>query len=141
MRGQQTRMPPKARFKDFGKTQSIEDFPPLSFGLNGEEFACKQAISGALLLDFVRRADSDSGGMAAEAIVEFLGQALTEDDAERFDALIKDPERIVEIETLGEIVGWLVEQYTTRPTKARSRSASGRSSAGPTSTATSSDEE
>lgn len=131
----------EARFKDFGKTTAIDEFPPLGFALNGEEFACKQAMSGAVLLDFVRRADSNSGGMAAEAIIDFLSMAMEEEDAARFDALIKDPEHIVEVETLGEIAGWLVEQYTTRPTKARSRSASGRSNGGRTSTDTSSDEE
>ena len=50
-----------ARFKDFGKTQTLDEFPPLGFKLNDEEFACRQAMSGAALLDFVRRADSDSG--------------------------------------------------------------------------------
>lgn len=134
-------MTTKARFKDFGKTTSIEEFPPLGFALNGEEFTCKQAMSGAVLLDFVRRADSNSGGMAAEAIIDFLSMAMEDEDATRFDAMIKDPERIVEVETLGEIAGWLVEQYTTRPTKARSRSASGRSNGGRTSTDTSSEEE
>jgi hypothetical protein len=131
----------KARFKDFGKTISIDDFAPLGFALNGEEFACRQAMSGAILLDFVRRADSNSGGMAAEAIIEFLGNAMDGDDADRFEALIKDPDRIVQVETLGEIAGWLVEQYTARPTRPRSRSASGRSSGGPSSTEPSSDEE
>jgi hypothetical protein len=130
-----------ARFKDFGKTTAIDEFPPLGFALNGEEFSCRQAMSGAALLDFVRRADSNSGGAAAEAIVEFLNTALEEDDAIRFDAMIKDPDQIVDVETLGEIAGWLVEQYTTRPTKARSRSASGRSNGGRTSTDTSSEEE
>ena len=134
-------MATKARFRDFGTTQTLDEFPPLGFKLNEEEFSCKQAMSGAALLDFVRRADSDSGGMAAEAIIQFLNMSLEEDDAARFDAMIKDPDRIVEVETLGEIAGWLVEQYTTRPTRARSRSANGRSSAGRGSTDTSSEEE
>ena len=134
-------MATKSRFKDFGKTTPIDEFPPLGFALNGEEFTCRPAMSGASLLDFVRRADSDSGGMAAEAIVDFLSMSMEEDDAARFDAMIKDPDQIVEVETLGEIAGWLVEQYTARPTKARSRSASGRSNGGRTSTDTSSDEE
>jgi len=130
-----------ARFKDFGKTSTLEDFPPLSFKLNDEEFQCKQAMSGAALLDFVRRADSNSGGMAAEAIVDFLNGSLEDDDAVRFEAMIKDPDRIVEVETLGDIAGWLVEQYTARPTKPRSRSANGRSTAGRGSTDTSPEEE
>jgi hypothetical protein len=131
----------KGRFKDFGSTTSIDEYAPLGFALNGEEFVCRPAMSGASLLDFVRRADSEHGGMAAEAIVDFLHNSLDGDDADRFDALVKDPDRIVQVETLGDIAGWLVEQYTARPTKARSRSASGRSNGGRTSTDTSTEEE
>jgi len=131
----------KSRFKDFGKTQTLDDFPPLGFALNGEEFVCRPAVAGAVLLDFVRRADSNSGGMAADAIVEFLEDSLEENDKERFVAMIRDPEVIVEVDTLGEIAGWLIEQYTSRPTKPRSRSAGGRSSTGRGSTDISSEEE
>ena len=130
-----------AKFKDFGKTQSLDDFPPITFALNGEEFTCRSAMPGTMLLDFIRRADSDSGGMAAEAVVDFLKTSLEEIDADRFQVMINDPETIVQVETLGEIVGWLVEQYTARPTKVRSRSSNGRSSAGRTLTDTSSEEE
>jgi hypothetical protein len=119
-----------ARFKDFGKTTAIEEYPPLGFSLNGEEFSCRPALPGTALLDFVRRADSDSGGTAAEAIVEFLEESLEGDDRDRFSAMIRDPDQIVDVETLGEIAGWIVEQYTSRPTKPRSRPASGRSTAG-----------
>lgn len=130
-----------ARYKDFGKTQGIDEFPPLGFALNGEEFACRPALPGTTLLDFVRRADSDSGGMAAEAIVQFLEDSLDDPDRQRFVTMINDPDQIVEVETLGEIAGWIVEQYTSRPTKPRSRSANGRSTAGRGSTDISSDEE
>ena len=129
------------RYKDFGKTQGIDEFPPLGFALNGEEFSCRPALPGTTLLDFVRRADSDSGGMAAEAIVQFLKDSLEEPDRERFVTMSEDLDQIVEVETLGEIAGWIVEQYTSRPTKPRSRSASGRSTAGRGSTDTSSEEE
>lgn len=131
----------KTRFKDFGQTQSVSDFPPLGFALNGEEFTCHPAIAGATLLDFVKRADSDSGGVAADAIVTFLEEALEDQERDRFKALILDPEQIVEVETLGEIAGWLVEQYATRPTKEPSRSSNGHKAAGTGSTDTSSDEE
>jgi hypothetical protein len=129
------------RFKDFGKTQSVEDYEPLGFSLNGEEFQCRPALPGAMLLDFVRKADAESGGAAAEAIIQFMEEALEEPDQERFTAMIRDPDIIVEVETLGEIAGWIVEQYTSRPTKPRSRSAAGRKKIGSGSTDTSSDEE
>jgi hypothetical protein len=93
------------RFKDFGKTQSLDDYEPLGFRLNEEEFACRPALAGATLLDFVRRADSDSGSVAAEAIIQFLEESLEDPDRERFVAMIRDPEIIVEVDVLGEIAG------------------------------------
>jgi hypothetical protein len=121
----------KGRFRDFGKTQTLEDYEPLGFALNGEEFTCKPAIAGAVLLDFVRRADAASGGMAAEAIVEFLEDSLESDeDKERFMAMIRDPDVVVQVDVLGTIAGWLIEQFTARPTKPRSRAQGGRTSIG-----------
>jgi hypothetical protein len=40
---------------------------------------------------------------------------LTAESLVRFDKLIVDKERVVTTETLGEITGWLVEQYGDRP--------------------------
>ena len=120
----------RSRFKDFGATQALDDYEPLGFALNGEDFGCRPAMAGAALLDFVRRADSDSGGAAADAVIQFLEDALDGGDRDRFVALIRDPEVIVEVETLAEIAGWLIEQYTARPTKPRPRSAGGRSGVG-----------
>jgi len=131
----------KSRFKDFGKTQTLEEYDPLGFALNGEDFTCRPAMAGAVLLDFVRRADSNSGGAAADAIIQFLEDALEEPDRERFQSIIRDPDTIVEVDTLAAISAWLIEQYTTRPTKQRPRSASGRSSLGHGPTDISSEEE
>lgn len=131
----------QAKFKDFGKTIPIEDYPTITFALNGEEFTCRPALPGRMLLEFVRRADAETGGTAAMAIIDFLVQAVDESETERFEALLNDPDQIVQVETLGEIVGWLVEQYSARPTKGRSRSSAGRSNGGRTSTDTSSEEE
>jgi hypothetical protein len=129
------------RFRDFGKTKTVHEYEPLDFALNGQEFHCVSAIPGAVLLDFVRRADSDSGGASASAITDFFRQVLAEEDRDRFTELVTDPEQIVELEILGEIAGWLVEQYSERPTREPSRSSKKRGSGGRTSTAGSSDEE
>jgi len=34
---------------------------------------------------------------------------------ERFNTLLDDPGKIVSVETLGEIIGWLIEEYSNRP--------------------------
>jgi len=134
-------MATKPRYKNFGSTAVIDDFEPLSFALNEQDFLCRPALPGSVLLDLVKRADGASGAMAAEAVLQFLTMAIDESDRSKWDDLLADPDRIVQMETLGEIAGWLVEQYTARPTKGRSRSSGGRSNGGRTSTDTSSDEE
>lgn len=130
-----------SRYRDFGKTQALDEYEPLAFALNGDDFSCRPALAGAVLLDFVRRADSDSGGVAAEAIIQFLEDSLEEPDRDRFTSMIRDPDVIVEMDMLGDIAGWLIEQYTARPTKPRTRPANGRSSIGRGSTDTSLEEE
>lgn len=105
------------RHKDFGKAKSSEEYEPLSFTLEGQEFFCKPAMNGMTLLKFVREADSDDGGRSAAAMIDLFDKVLKKDDAVRFKELVDDPDVLIEMETLGEIVAWVVEQYTSRPTK------------------------
>lgn len=113
------------RHKDFGKTKTIDDYEPLSFTLEDQEFTCRRAINGASLLKFVADADSQEGGRSAMALLDFFDQALEELDAKRFRRLVDDPDILLEIATIGEIAAWLVEQYTGRPTEEPSESSGG----------------
>lgn len=108
------------RFKDFGKGNQVV-MEPLSFELYGEKFDCHPAIQGKVLLDMVANT-ADSEGGPGKIITDFFSKALLPESLERFDALANDPEKIITVETLGEIVGWLVEQYSGRPTQEPSRS-------------------
>lgn len=107
---------PKTRSRDFGKTKRLDDFEPLDFTLNGETYNCKPAIQGGTLLAFVADADSDQGGKAASALYGFFEKALVPEDYTRFSAMLEDSDVIVDLNLLGEIAGWLVEEYTARPT-------------------------
>lgn len=109
-----------SRFKDFGAGGEVVH-EPLSFKLYGEDFNCRPALQGKVLLDMASSADAEKGS-PGEVINDFFSQALLPESLERFNALINDPEKIVTVETLGEIVGWLVEQYSNRPTEEPSRS-------------------
>jgi hypothetical protein len=109
---------------------------PVTFSLNNQTFSARPAIQGAFLLHFVTQADSDSGGQAAEALMNFYQRVLLPESWERFEKLINDPDTIVSIEQLSEIVGWLVSEYTKRPTTGSSSSSPGPLTVGPTSTAT-----
>lgn len=124
------------RQKSFRGGKAISDFEPIEFDLEGRKFQCKPAVQGAVLLEFVAQADGDSGGAAAGAIYGFFESCMPADQYKAFMELLNDPDLIFDMEVIGEIAGWLVEQYTARPTQPSSSSAPGLSIAGPGSTET-----
>lgn len=106
-----------ARFKDFGKgkddgSQSSE---PLKFALHGEEFECYPRLQGKTLLQFVEQANADDAASSARVTRTFFEKVMNKETYERFDAMLEDPEKIVTVEALGEIIGWLLEEYSSRP--------------------------
>lgn len=102
------------RFKDFGSGNSSEK-AAIKFKLHNEEFECVSEIQGKVLLDMVRRSQSEDPVVAANVVTDFFERVLTDESLERFNALTLDKERIVTMETLSEIVAWLIEEYTGRP--------------------------
>ena len=114
------------RFKDFGSGAGEINKSPLSFKLWDEEFHCRPALQGKVLLDMVSGSTGDDLGVgAARVITEFFSAVLEPESLERFNTLLEDPDKIVTVETLGEITGWLVEEYTGRPTQQPEPSFSG----------------
>jgi hypothetical protein len=111
------------RFKDFGDGGVVVT-EPLSFKLHGEEFHCKPAVQGKVLLDMVQKAGSGDQAAATEVITDFFNSVLAPESKTRFDALLES-DKIVTVETLGEITSWVVEQYTSRPTSGPEQSQSG----------------
>jgi hypothetical protein len=108
-----------SRFKDFGSKKS-ENLEPLSFKLWDEEFTCVTELQGKVLLDMVANVtteDNADPSAQAKAITDFFSTVLVDESEKRFNTLLTDKEKIVSVDTLGEIVGWLVEQYTNRPTE------------------------
>lgn len=104
------------RFKDFG-TGGDARTEPLSFKIHGEEFHCWPDLQGRVLLQLAAGSADESGTAAVETINEFFDAALKPDSLAQFKELLKDPEKIVSVETLAEITSWLVEQYSERPTQ------------------------
>lgn len=124
------------RHKSFSAGKRSKD--PVTFDIETEDtthsFSAVPAIPGARLLDFIADADSDDGGKAAGAIIEFITDCVTDEDRERFSTVIRDPEISIEIETLAAIVEFLVGEYTTRPTTGSVPSVPGPSESGTGST-------
>lgn len=112
------------RFKDFGSGGEV-DKTPLSFKLHGEEFNCRPSIQGKVLLNIVANSGGDDGVGVANAITSFFSACLEPESFDRFETLLANPDKIVTVETLGEITAWLVEEYSSRPTKQPEVSSSG----------------
>lgn len=102
------------RFKDFGKGSDVET-EPLSFKLHDEEFSCVTQIQGSVLLGLAETSQSGDNASSAAVILDFFEKVLLDESYVRFEALINSKDRIVTVETLGEITGWLLEEYTNRP--------------------------
>ncbi len=112
------------RHKDFGSGNA--DVEPLTFDLHGETFVCLPQVPGKFLLDLAKNSASEDAGENAEIITKFFSQVLEDESFERFDALLEDKRRVVTMETLGEIVSWLMEEYSGRPEKQPEASSTGR---------------
>jgi hypothetical protein len=104
------------RFRDFG-AGTASDAQPLSFKLHGEEFECIKEVQGKILLTLVADSSSEDPAKAASVIDKFFSAVLTDESYARFDTLLKSKEKIVAVDTLAEITGWLVQEYTDRPTE------------------------
>jgi len=46
---------------------------------------------------------------------KFFAAVLKPESKVAFDTILSDPEKITTLDTLGEIVAWLMEEYSTRP--------------------------
>lgn len=104
-----------ARFKDFGSGGDISEKEPISFKLWGEDFHCVPVIQGKLLLEIVSDSTSEDASKSALVMDKFFSAVLKPESKKQFDTLLSDPEKITTLETLSEIVGWLMEEYSNRP--------------------------
>lgn len=109
------------KFKDFGSSKT-DELDEVKFKLYGEEFNCRKAIQGKVLLEVAGSFDGENVTNANDVIEQFFEAVLEPESHERFNALLHDPDKIVTVEELGEITGWLVEQYSGRPTQESSDS-------------------
>lgn len=97
---------------------------PPTFSVAGREFKCLPEPPAGVLTDLITSADG-SAGMQAAGLIGFIGGCMSDADAEQFQLTIHDKDTIVPLETLGEIVEWLVTEYTNRPTTPSSSSQPG----------------
>lgn len=108
------------KIKSFAAPSATEEAPvePIVFELAGTEISAYGEVSGAVLLDFIANSNGDSSGDTAKAILTYLKDSMDEENFVKFDSIIRDPKKLIKIETLSEIVAHLVEERASRPTAA-----------------------
>lgn len=106
------------RFKSFGSPVTESD-KPLTFELYDETFYAVGQIQGKTLMGLVKNANVEDAAESADTLIGFFDEVLLEESLERFNKLTTSKDKIVPVETLAEIVGWLVEEYSGRPEEPR----------------------
>jgi hypothetical protein len=105
------------KMKSFTPAKRDVTLKPIPFELLGQEFEAYPKVSGVALLEFIATADENSAS-TAKGILEYLKSAMNAEQYKKFYALVKDPENNIEVDTLSEIVSFLIEEQTARPTPA-----------------------
>lgn len=122
--------------RDFDKENKTEPREePVDFKLFGKTWACADDVNGKRLLDNAALLDSDSIGDQRDGVIAIFEETIVEDEVEDFFDRLNDPKTKIQLSVLVEVVGWLVDQYTERPTVPPANSTTGRSNRGRTSTA------
>lgn len=129
-----------ARHKNFGSPVTVTNSDePITFQVYGRVFRCVPALQGRTMLYFMSMSSSDDGAESARAIEEFFKTVIYPADQEAWDKLSTsndlEASTIIDMKALSEIMEWLVEQYSERPTKPSPPSAPGEVITGPGPTA------
>jgi hypothetical protein len=124
-----------ARHKDFGSTGVFrpEELEEISFTLVGQDFKCVPILPGGTLIRIIASTEDSETGVGA--ITSIFNEALDPADIDRFNEVIEGTEYVVSVDVLVEILQWLIEQYSQRPTKRPSSSEIGPETIGLTSEA------
>jgi hypothetical protein len=112
------------KYRDFGSPAVSDE--PVVFSLYGSEFKCVPAIQGVQLIELIAASDIEDMAKSAQAMLDFFYAVLIPKDVERFKAMTSSDTHIVPMETLAEIMAWLVEAYSGgRPTEESPDSSNG----------------
>ena len=85
-----------------------------------EDFTALPKVPSVALDDLAQSVRIDSKGRQAynaPSVLNFLRRVIVPDDLERFEALVSDPARNVELDLMADVMNWLVDELGGRPTK------------------------
>lgn len=102
--------------KSFTSSKEKVTAEPIEFELEGETFSAYGQVPGAVLLDFIAASSQEDSSGTAGAILGYLKSSMDRENFSRFDKLTRNPDVIIELQVLADIVAYLIEERTNRPT-------------------------
>lgn len=105
------------KIKSFTSTTEKTVAEPIPFELEGENFEAYGQVPGAVLLDFIAASTQEDSTGTAAAILGYLKSSMNKETFKRFDKLTRDPEKVIQLQVLADIVSYLIEERTSRPTQ------------------------
>lgn len=112
------------------ESKAVRNAVPIEFAFDHLEMVANPPTTGQLVLLMTTDTEG-SPGVLLRSVMEFFQGILDEDD---YNALRDHIKSGGDINVLAEIMEWLVEQWSTRPTKPSSASSRSRTSTGRAST-------
>lgn len=108
------------RFRDFDAARAEREQEPLTFRLEGRDFTTPGTVPAGVLLDIGRAVAAGNQMAMFTATAEFFEHLVPDDQAEEFAAAV----RTTDMETMLDLVSWIIEEATGRPLPSASSSAS-----------------
>jgi len=107
------------KIKSFVSETEEAPVEPIEFELiKGETLEAYGDVSGAVTLEFIAATSGDNSAGVAKGLLDYLKASMDEENFKRFDTIIKSPDHKISIEKLSNIVAYLVEERSSRPTEA-----------------------
>ena len=122
-----------AKSKSFGSYRPV-GIPSMEMTIHGETFKVRGAMSGIQLLNMIKAMDGSSELDSADTMVDFIRRSILTEDRDRAMDFLENSEPPVPLTVLTEIITWLIEEYTAKPTGPSLPSSDGSTTTGSTST-------
>jgi hypothetical protein len=129
--------------RDFDADRAERQARPSTFVLGGELFKFKTGLRPEAFNEILVEYRATTGATPSDEMLAIVDQTICnfldgDDQISRWQALREREEDAVTAYDMGQVLVWLIEQQTGRPTEARSSSGNGRADSGKRSTGRSS---
>ena len=111
--------------KDFDVDRAVNGKKPETFSIGGERFTVRPYVSAQVLADFGRREVANFGD-TVEAYDTFVKECVVEGDAAKWEKVRAEADPPISVGAIEQVVWWLMDKVSGRPTEASSSSRRGR---------------